>query len=68
MPTLKIVDSTGSREIFDPVDISGELWYDGEYCGQFILHAGEMLLINKGGKIETYIPHWSWVGWHVGRG
>jgi hypothetical protein len=65
---LDIMDRTGRRTIIHPTDISGELWIDEEYCGQFVVHSGRMLLIHNQGLIEVYIGCWTDVGWRVGRG
>lgn len=65
---LEIHDKTGERTIIMPDDIHGELWIDGEYCGVFVLHVGEMTIINKSGIVNTYIAGFNWVGEYVGRG
>lgn len=68
MSKLEIIDKTGHRTVIHPEDIQGELWIDGEYSGQFVLHFGDMTIIHKSGYVRTYIAGWSWVGWRLGRG
>jgi hypothetical protein len=65
---LEIHDKTGHRTVMHPGDISGELWIEGYYSGQFVIHHGEMLLIFLEAKIETYIAGWSELGMNVGAG
>jgi hypothetical protein len=68
MCKLTIVDKTGTREVIDPDTLSGEIWIDEEYCGQFFMAYGEMALFSKSQQIWCYIPGWSWFGDRMGRG
>lgn len=66
--TLEIHDKTGHRTIMHPGDIAGELWIEGYYSGQFVIHEGSMLIIFLEARVETYIAGWADLGFGVGNG